>query len=326
MNIFKIFSAFAVLFSRIFSIVKNIIKNRPDITVPKIPATDKPTSEETNVLMCSYDKEISTNIYFPACDSSYTSLVDALKSVGANSDPSYRTTIAHLNGIENYTKSKEQNEALLKKLQEGVLIKSIETKTETITAPCDKDTTSNEEEAKPSTAIENTKDIKVLATSLLESVEGKKGCSPYKDSRGYPTIGTGKKCSEVKVKFDEEAKPYCSYLSKECTKEKADQWLSEDIDKTINCIPKYDNLKKAYEKCSVFRKVILISMCYQMGCNGTSYFIKALDHMDKGNWGDAAKEMINSRWHNQTTKRCEEHAEVMRTDECGAYCNLKGWS
>ena len=63
-----------------------------------------------------------------------------------------------------------------------------------------------------------------------------------------------------------------------------------------------------------------------MGCNGTSYFIKALDHMDKGNWGDAAKERINSRWHNQTTKRCEEHAEVMRTDECGAYCNLKGWS
>ena len=326
MNIFKIFSAFTVLFSRIFSIVKNIIKNRPDITVPKIPATDKPTSEETNVLMCSYDKEISTNIYFPACDSSYTSLVDALKSVGANSDPSYRTTIAHLNGIENYTKSKEQNEALLEKLKEGILIKSIETKTETITAPCEKDTTSNEEEAKSTTAIENTKDIKVLATSLLKDVEGKKGCEPYNDSLCYPTIGYGKKCSNVKVKTKEEAKPYCSHLLKDCTEEKTEQWLSEDIDKTINCIPKYDNLKKAYEKCSDFRKVILISMCYQMGCNGTSYFIKALDHMDKGNWGDAAKEMINSRWHNQTTKRCEEHAEVMRTDECGAYCNLKGWS
>jgi hypothetical protein len=114
MNIFKIFSAFTVLFSRIFSMIKFIIKNRPDFTAPEIPTTDKAISEEANVVMCTYDKEISTNIYFPACDSSYTSLVDALKSVGANSDPSYRTTIANLNGIENYTKSEEQNKALLK--------------------------------------------------------------------------------------------------------------------------------------------------------------------------------------------------------------------
>lgn len=326
MNIFKIFSALTVLFSRIFSIVKNIIKNRPDITVPEIPKTDKATSEEIDALMCTYDKEISTNIYFPACDSSYTSLVDALKSVGANSDPSYRTTIAHLNGIENYTKSKEQNEALLKKLKEGVLIKSIETKTETITAPCDKDTTSNEEEAKSTTAIENKKDIKVLATSLLKEVEGKEGCEPYNDSLGYPTIGYGKKCSEVKVKTKKEAKPYCSHLLKDCTEKKTEQWLSEDIDKTINCIPKYDNLNKAYEKCSVFRKVILISMCYQMGCNGTSYFKKALKYMDEGKWEKAAEEMIDSVWHNQTTRRCEDHAKVMRTDECGPYCKLKGWN
>ena len=150
MNIFKIFSAVAVLFTRILSSIKNVIKNRPSITVPEIPSTDK---------MCTYTKEVPNNIYFPACDSSYTSLVDALKSVGANSDPSYRTTIANLNGIENYTKSEEQNKALLKKLKEGVLIKSIETKTETISAPCDKDTISNEEETKPNTDNENPKDI-----------------------------------------------------------------------------------------------------------------------------------------------------------------------
>ena len=67
-------------------------------------------------------------------------------------------------------------------------------------------------------------------------------------------------------------------------------------------------------------------MCYQMGCNGTSNFKKALKNMDDENWEGAADEMINSRWHNQTTERCENHAYVMRTNECGAYCKLKGWS
>lgn len=64
-------------------------------------------------------------IYYPACDSSYTSLIDALKSIGEDSSMSNRKIIAKLNGISDYTGTAAQNIELLNKLKEGVLIKSI---------------------------------------------------------------------------------------------------------------------------------------------------------------------------------------------------------
>ncbi len=41
--------------------------------------------------------------YFPACNSSYTSFVDALKSIGVDSSYSYRTIIANKNGVAGYS-------------------------------------------------------------------------------------------------------------------------------------------------------------------------------------------------------------------------------
>ena len=64
-------------------------------------------------------------IYYPACDSSYTSLIDALKSIGEDSSMSNRKIIAELNEISDYTWTAAQNIELLNKLKEGVLIKSI---------------------------------------------------------------------------------------------------------------------------------------------------------------------------------------------------------
>lgn len=63
-------------------------------------------------------------IYYPACDSSYISLVDALKSIGEDSSYSKRKIIAELNGISDYSGTGEQNTELLNKLKEGILIKS----------------------------------------------------------------------------------------------------------------------------------------------------------------------------------------------------------
>jgi lysozyme len=298
-------------------------------TVPEIPITDKTNSLNTNVLMCTKDKEIQYNKYFPVCDSSFTSLVPALESIGAKSDPSYRTMIANLNGIENYQRTEQQNTVLLDKLKQGTLIESIETKIETITFPCDNEEKSIDSEIIPTSSIGKTKDIKVLVTSLLKVEEGEMGCTAYKDTRDYPTIGYGKKCADVKVKSKEEAKIYCAPLISICTKELTVQWLSEDIDKKMACISDYPNLKKAYEKCSLFRKVILISMCYQMGCEGVSKFKNALKYMDEENWEKAADEMLHSDWHNkkdQSPHRAEKHAEVMRNNTCASYCSLEGWS
>lgn len=62
--------------------------------------------------------------YYPACDKSYKSLIDALKSIGVDSSAENRKIIASLNDIPNYTRTEAQNLELLNKLKQGKLIKS----------------------------------------------------------------------------------------------------------------------------------------------------------------------------------------------------------
>lgn len=61
--------------------------------------------------------------YYPACASNYTSLVDALKSIGVDSSFENRKKIASKNGIVNYTGTATQNNQLLDKLKAGKLRK-----------------------------------------------------------------------------------------------------------------------------------------------------------------------------------------------------------
>ena len=59
--------------------------------------------------------------YYPACDSDYNSLVDALKSIGVDSSYDSRNNIANANGIYNYTGTAVQNVQMLTKLKAGRL-------------------------------------------------------------------------------------------------------------------------------------------------------------------------------------------------------------
>ncbi len=61
--------------------------------------------------------------YFPKYTGSSKSIVDGLKSVGADSSYSYRSKIAAVNGVNSYSGAAEQNVALLNKLKNGILIK-----------------------------------------------------------------------------------------------------------------------------------------------------------------------------------------------------------
>lgn len=61
--------------------------------------------------------------YFKKCASSYKSIVDALKSIGADSSLAYRKKIAAKNGISNYTGTGDQNTKMLNLLKAGKLIK-----------------------------------------------------------------------------------------------------------------------------------------------------------------------------------------------------------
>jgi len=62
--------------------------------------------------------------YYPKCSGNYTSIVDALMSVGEmNITKTHRTEIAAANGIRNYTGTAAENTKLLKLLKNGKLVK-----------------------------------------------------------------------------------------------------------------------------------------------------------------------------------------------------------
>ena len=81
------------------------------------------TSLLITILFISFISILSVE-YYPACSSSYVSLVEALKSIGVDSSYNNRKNIAALNGISNYSGTAEQNTKLLNLLKRGRLIKS----------------------------------------------------------------------------------------------------------------------------------------------------------------------------------------------------------
>ena len=81
------------------------------------------TSLLITILFISFISILSVE-YYPACSSSYVSLVEALKSIGVDSSYNNRKNIAALNGISNYSGTAEQNTKLLNLLKKGRLIKS----------------------------------------------------------------------------------------------------------------------------------------------------------------------------------------------------------
>ncbi|MGN0502559.1 MAG: hypothetical protein ACI4HN_06510, partial [Ruminococcus sp.] len=60
--------------------------------------------------------------YFPACDSSYTTISTALASIGVDNSYAYRKEIAAVNDITDYSGTAEQNTQMLNLLKQGKLI------------------------------------------------------------------------------------------------------------------------------------------------------------------------------------------------------------
>jgi lysozyme len=56
---------------------------------------------------------------------------------------------------------------------------------------------------------------------------------------------------------------------------------------------------------------VLVNMCFQLGKNGVSKFKNMFRCMKEGDWQGAAFQMKDSRWHKQTTNRCEELASIV---------------
>lgn len=68
-------------------------------------------------------EKVSTSKYYPKCESKYTSIVDALKSIKVDSTYANRLKIANKNKISLYIGTSAQNIKLLNLLKEGKLLK-----------------------------------------------------------------------------------------------------------------------------------------------------------------------------------------------------------
>ena len=148
---------------------------------------------------------------------------------------------------------------------------------------------------------------------------------PYIDSEGYPTIGYGQLCKKQKVTSLAQAKVACSSYTANCSARKAKEWLAREIKQKISCINSNANTKAAYNKASNYRKAILVSMAFQLGCNGLAGFKKTLSYMAKGKWAAASAEMLDSLWARQTPNRAKRHSYVIKNNKCGTFCKDYGW-
>ena len=57
---------------------------------------------------------------------------------------------------------------------------------------------------------------------------------------------------------------------------------------------------------------VIVEMCFQLGKPKVSKFNKMFIALKEKNLDKASDEMINSRWHKQTPKRCESLANIMK--------------
>lgn len=114
---------------------------------------------------------------------------------------------------------------------------------------------------------------------------------PYRDSLGVLTIGVGrnleKGLSEEEVFF---------LLNNDITN------VKYEVNKNFPWVLGLDEA----------RMNVIYNMCFQLGINRLSLFRKMLSACRDGDYETAANEMINSMWHKQTPKRCEELATIMR--------------
>ncbi len=134
---------------------------------------------------------------------------------------------------------------------------------------------------------------------LLEFEEGFSE-APYADTEGYPTIGFGTKIGTKSAPIEQ----YVFKVSREVGK----LLIKDHLEQVENYLS-----NKMLSHVNSTRYTILQSMAYQLGERGLDDFKKMWQAIEKGDWEEAAKQALDSRWAIQTPNRANRHAEVLRT-------------
>lgn len=126
--------------------------------------------------------------------------------------------------------------------------------------------------------------------SQLKRHEGTK-LKAYQDSEGVWTIGTGRNLQAMTI-----------------TQSLADEWLKEDIniaaDELNKTFPWVGNLSEP-------RRRVLINMAFNLGIPRLAGFKLMWKALERRDYKDAAKEMLDSKWRDQVGQRAYELAIKM---------------
>lgn len=134
----------------------------------------------------------------------------------------------------------------------------------------------------------------IEAKNLIREHEGLR-LRPYKDTEGYVTIGYGRCLDKKPLKLEE-----------------AEYLFNNDFNDALlevkTNIPFFENLNYA-------RQIVLIDMCFNLGIKGLLGFKNTLRYVGEGNYEQAAKNMLKSKWAKQVKGRAVKLSKMMETGE-----------
>jgi lysozyme len=140
-----------------------------------------------------------------------------------------------------------------------------------------------------------------MRAELTRQLKGDEGVKPqaYQDHLGFWTIGVGR--------LVDTRKPGSGLRPEEIT-----FLLNNDIDDRINVLgrrlPWFLQLDAA-------RQGVLLNMSFQLGVDGLLGFKNTLRLVERGDYAQAADNMLLSKWAQQTPERARRMAEQMRSGQ-----------
>ena len=117
----------------------------------------------------------------------------------------------------------------------------------------------------------------------------------YQDSLGYWTIGVGRLIDKR--------------LGGGLSDDEIEYLLSNDMKKAEITARK---LVKNFDALTDNRKVVILSLAYNLGYTKLAKFVNTLKAVNEGRWEDAANGLYNSLWYVQVKDRGKRLVEMMR--------------
>lgn len=117
---------------------------------------------------------------------------------------------------------------------------------------------------------------------------------PYYCTGGKLTIGYGRNLEENGI-----------------NEEEAEELLAKDVQNARAGVKRRIDIRR----CNEARQAVLVNMAFNLGVTGLMGFKKMIASVERGDYEQAALEMLNSRWASQVPSRANELAKQMLSGE-----------